>query len=373
MYFITRLILLYLSYSVIAYAEAEDIFSINTFQEETDRQFVDRTVQDFMQQYQIPGLSIAIAKDEEILLAKGYGFADLKKKIPVNITHKFRIASISKPITSAAIQLLREQGKLTLEDKVFGSKGILKDVFPVKNKYIEQISIRNLLEHTAGKEWTNNNNDPMFLKPELSQAALIRWVLENRPLTSPSGTEYAYSNFGYCLLGRVIEKLSGSKYPSFVRKHFFEKVNANSFAIGNKRPANTLFEVRYYADKPENAYGFPVARMDAHGGWVSSAIDVLKFSMSVDGRGKELLNKESIRLMTAATALNKNYALGWNVNQYNNWWHIGGLSGTAAILVRTEHGYNWAILLNKNSSDKQFIGDLDKLGWNIITGVKALN
>jgi CubicO group peptidase (beta-lactamase class C family) len=326
----------------------------------------------FMHKYKIPGLSIAIAKQGHIILAKGYGFADLDKKIPVNIMHKFRIASISKPITAVAIMKLREQGKLSLDDKVFGKDGILANDYSVEDQLLEKITVRHLLEHTAGKEWSNETNDPMFAKSELSQAATIRWVLKNRRLTKTPGTEYAYSNFGYCVLGRVIEKLGGIGYQYYVRKNIFIPIGAKSFSVGSKKPANSLFQVRYYSDTDENPYWFSVERMDSHGGWIANAIDLVNFSLSVDGRGKNLLNMESIKLMTTASKQNSNYALGWNVNQYNNWWHMGSLPGSASILVRTEQGYNWAVLLNKRSEDKNFFGDLDRLAWGLISDISVL-
>jgi len=366
------LFILILLPSSIVFSEGNS-FSINSFQDESDRQFIDNTIQQFMQKYHIPGLSIAIAKQEDIIFAKGYGFADIENKVPVNITHQFRIASVSKPITAVAIMQLREQGKLTLDDKVFGAGGILASEYPVEHELLNEITVRNLLEHTAGVEWTNDSNAPMFQKPELSQTALISWVLKNRPITKSPGSEYAYSNFAYCLLGRVIEKLSGLGYQYYVRKNILQPIHAKSFAIGRKKPANTIFQVRYYPDGEEDPYWFPVARMDSHGGWISNAIDLVKFSMSVDGRGNDILNNDSIKLMTTASKLNPNYALGWNVNQYNNWWHNGSLPGTASIMVRTEHGYNWALLLNKRSMDKNFSNDLDMLSWNLINGIKALN
>ena len=356
-----------------SFANAEaDSFSINVFQDESDRLFIEQTIENFMRKYQIPGLSIAIARQEEIIFAKGYGFADIEKKVPVNITHKFRIASVSKPVTSVAIMKLREQGKLSLEDKVFGTGGILANDYHVEDELLKQITVRHLLEHTAGKEWANDSHDPMFQKPDLSQAATIRWVLKHRRLTKVPGTEYAYSNFGYCILGRVIEKLSGIGYQHYVRKNIFLPVGVKSFSMGNKKPANSLFQVRYYPDTDESPYWFNVERMDSHGGWISNAIDLVKFSMSVDGLGEDILNKESIKIMTTPSKRNSNYSLGWNVNQYNNWWHNGSLPGTASILVRTEHGYSWAVLLNKRSEDKHFLGDLDKLSWNLISGIKAL-
>ena len=232
--------------------------------------------------------------------------------------------------------------------------------------------MRHLLHHTVGKEWTNDENLKKFKKTGLSQVALIRWVLKNRKLTKVPGGEYVYSNFGYCLLGRVIEAVSKLPYEAYVKKNIFEPAAAKSFKIGMRKPANTSFEVRYYPDTDESPYWFPVARMDAHGGWVSNAIDLVKFTLSVDGRDEDILNEESIKIMTTASKQNQHYALGWNVNQNNNWWHLGSLPGTASIMVRTEHGYSWAILLNQRSEAEQFLNDLDGLGWKLINGVKTL-
>ena len=351
---------------------ADNGFSINVFEDESDRQFIDKTINQFMQRYDIPGLSIAIAK-EEIILAKAYGFADVDKKIPVNIAHKFRIASLSKPITAVAIMKLMEESKLGLDDKVFGQNGILQNQLPTENKLLQQITIRHLLEHTAGENWTNDGRDPMFKDHELSQTNLIRKTLKENPITTEPGKIHAYSNFGYCLLGRVIEELSGIPYESYVRQTFFKTIGANSFSIGNKTPSNSAFQVRYYPDTEESPYSFPIKRMDSHGGWLSNAIDLVKFIISIDGRGEDALKKQTIKIMTTPSKQNPNYALGWNVNQNNNWWHMGSLPGTSSIMVRTEHGYSWAVLLNKRSEDNTFSSELDKLTWNIIGGIKALN
>ena len=352
---------------------ADGGFSINVFEDEADKQFIDQTINQFMQRYGIPGLSIAIAKQDEILFAKGYGFADTNKKVPVNIIHKFRLASLSKPITSAAIMKLMEEGKLKLDDKVFGKGGILHRRFPTKNKFLHQITIRHLLEHTAGKNWTNDGGDPMFQDYSLSQTNLIRKTLKENPITTAPGKSYAYSNFGYCLLGRVIEELSGIPYESYVRKTFFKDIGANSFSIGNKTPSKAITQVHYFPDTSESPYSFPIKRMDSHGGWISNAIDLVKFINSVDGLGEDVLSQESIKIMTTPSKHNPNYALGWNVNQYNNWWHLGLLPGTASIMVRTEQGYSWAVLLNKRSEDSSFGAELDKLSWNLIAGIKELN
>ncbi|MEL7342569.1 MAG: T9SS type A sorting domain-containing protein, partial [Bacteroidota bacterium] len=111
--------------------------------------------------------------------------------------------------------------------------------------------------------------------------------------------------------------------------------------------------------------------MDAHGGWIASARDLVRLLVAVDGFSTkaDLLSSSSISTMVAPSANNTNYAKGWSVNQFNNWWHTGALDGTASIWVRSSGGYTWAIILNKRIIDNQansFWGDFDNLGWSCI-------
>ena len=235
------------------------------------------------------------------------------------------------------------------------------------NRHVDAITIRHLLEHSAATEWENDSNDPMFSSPELGKQALVQKVLKDRILADPPGSRYAYSNFGYCVLGLIIEEISGINYEDYVKQSVFSQINAKSFALAENIPSETFPEVRYYDDEYD-PYQTPIKRMDSHGGWKSNAIDLVLFSLSVDGMAipEDLLSPASITSMSTPSANNDHYALGWNINQYKNRWHIGSLPGTASILVRTEHGYSWAILMNKSSSQASFMGDLDSLPWDLV-------
>jgi CubicO group peptidase (beta-lactamase class C family) len=150
----------------------------------------------FMEEYDVPGLSVAVAQNGSLAYAQGFGVADKKTGEKVTPAHLFRIASISKPITSVAIFSLVEQGRLKLADKVFGAGGILEsdhDVPPAK-KYINNITIGHLLTHASGG-WPNGPNDPMSAHKEMNHRKLISWTLNNLPLTSPPGTKFIYSKF----------------------------------------------------------------------------------------------------------------------------------------------------------------------------------
>ncbi len=151
----------------------------------------------FMKKHAVPGLSVAIAKEGRLVYAEGFGLADKESNETVTPSHSFRIASVSKPLTSVAIFRLMESGKLNLSDKVFGPKGILGTACgePPYLPYLEDVTIEHLLTHTAGG-WQNDESDPMFSHPAMDHQQLICWTIAHQALKHPPGRQYAYSNFG---------------------------------------------------------------------------------------------------------------------------------------------------------------------------------
>src|SRR4051812_9925699 len=161
--------------------------------------------EDFLGKWGIKGMSIAYGRGGGIGFEQGYGFADADQHEPVTPDHRFRIASITKPITSAAVMMCIERGSLKLNDKIFGPDSILGDAYGSKlPEKVLAITVDHLLTHTSGG-WTNDGNDPMFRHPDMNHQELITWTLATQPQLHPPGTSYAYSNFGYCVLGRVLE------------------------------------------------------------------------------------------------------------------------------------------------------------------------
>jgi CubicO group peptidase (beta-lactamase class C family) len=170
----------------------------------------------FMETYEVPGLSVAIAIKGKPAYVEAFGVADRDTGEALTPQHRFRIASISKPITSTGIFTLIEAGKLQLDSHVFGPNSILGDDYPTPLQHrsnIEQITIDHLLTHTTGG-WQNDAGDPMGFDKKMNHRELIAFALEHNDLTNPPGKSFAYSNFGYCLLGRVIEKLTGQTYET---------------------------------------------------------------------------------------------------------------------------------------------------------------
>lgn len=336
---------------------------------------MESTFNAFMREYGVPGASIAIAKEGRLVYARGFGVANEATGEPVTTRHQFRIASVAKPITSVAILTLVDRGRLRLSDRVFGAGGVLGTTFGTTpyGANIDRITVRHLLEHISGG-WPNNGQDPMFAQTGLNHAQLISWTLDNRPLDNAPGTNYDYSNFGYCVLGRIIERVTGESYENFVRREVLLRCGVTGMVIaGNTQADRRPNEVVYHGQGGENPYGMRVDRMDSHGGWIATAIDLVRFGVRVDGFATkpDILSGGSITEMRTPTLAGSGYAKGWAVNSAGNWWHNGSLPGAASILVRTSGGFCWAALVNTRSLRPEFNGRLDSVMWDVIGKVGA--
>lgn len=339
----------------------------------SERAGMDSIGEALVRKFDIPGLSVAIAHRGHLAYRQGFGFANTQTGEKVTPANLFRIASLSKPITSVAIFTLVERGRVKLEDKVFGPRGILGTDYgsPPYPPFVTDITVEHLLTHTSGG-WPNNGNDPMFSHPAMSQRQLIGWALANQHLPGPPGERYAYSNFGYCVLGRVIEKLSGESYRGFVRSQVLERCGVTGMRIaGNTLAQRAPNEVVYYSHVGRDPYGMNVERMDSHGGWIASASDLVQFLVHVDGFATDpnILRPATLRTMTTPSAENASYAKGWAIRN-QNWFHTGSLPGTTTLMVRSGRGLCWAILTNSRGAN-DFARALDEMGWQMVGQVKA--
>lgn len=329
---------------------------------------MDGVVTTFMRDHDVPGMSVAVARDGEMVHQKAYGLADRDRHENVTPAHLFRIASVSKPITSVAVFQLIEQGKLKLDDTVFGPGAILGTDFgePPYKPHVAEIRLKHLLTHTGGG-WQNDASDPMFRNTGMNHRQLITWAIADVPLANPPGEHYAYSNFGYCVVGRIIEKVTGRTYEQHVRTAVLAPCGIGDMRISGNTPADRARrEVVYYASIGENPYNMNVRRMDSHGGWLASAPDLVRFATRLN-----LLRPQSVAEMTTGTIANPGYACGWAVNKVPNWWHTGSLPGTTSIMVRTKSGFCWAALLNSRERSLNTSGALDGMMWEMVRKVKS--
>ena len=367
----------------------------------------DQLIEGFLAKHGVPGASIAITNASKIVYSKGFGFADEEAQTRVTPKNLFRIASLSKPITAVAILRLVEQEKLKFEDKVFSLLDFNVEIKAAGESFdarLSDISIEQLLQHRGG--WDRDKSfDPMFQSVRFaeqqgtpspaSQRDVIVSMLRQR-LDFEPGERFAYSNFGYCLLGRVIEKISGLGYESYVQTHVLKPLG-----IGKMRIAATQIhgraadEVRYYArgksksvfqaDLGEDvlpAYGaWHLEAMDSHGGWIASAEDLVQFAAAFDDWDHcPILSRRSIECMHAVPSVppgsDAYYTFGWNnrmdASGKANYWHTGSLPGTLAIMIRRRDGWNMVALLNtRDSQDPSGLGQgLDQLMHKVANEIK---
>jgi CubicO group peptidase (beta-lactamase class C family) len=339
-----------------------------------ERNRLARLAADFMDFYDVPGLSVAISIRGKPAYVEAFGVADREAGEALTPQHRFRIASISKPITSTGIFTLIEAGELPLHSRVFGPNSILGDDYPTPSNHrsnIEQITIEHLLTHTTGG-WKNDAGDPMGLDKRMNHRELIAWALEHNDLTDPPGKTFAYSNFGYCLLGRVIEKLAGQTYERYVKENILKRCGITDMQIaGNTLEDRATNEVKYYDEMGGDPYGLNVARMDSHGGWIATPSDLTTFFVHIDGfkDADQLLKDDTLRTMTTPTIANRGYAKGLFVNPQNNWWHGGALPGTETISVRTHSDFCWSAFTNTRSKFQDMFSALDLFMWHMVRSV----
>ena len=366
---------------------------------------LDAWMKEIMAAHKIPGGSLAVVKEGKLIYARGFGYADREAKTPVQPESLFRIASVSKPVTAVAILKLAEQGKLKLDDEVLDyidAEPFLADDRKIDERW-NQITLAQCLAHTGG--WDRGASyDPMFQALRMSREMNVPLPIEplhiiryqrGMPLDFDPGQRYAYSNFGYSLLGRVIEKVSGKPYEEYVREEVFAPLGLTAPRIGKSLASERAEgEVKYYVvddgtgiavtgpaggnedEKVPISYGvWRQETLDAHGGWIASTIDLAKFGAALDlvddgqaTRGK-LLSPASVQLMNSPHAEIKNpegeltghYGYGWTLKKHDELGEIsahgGALACTAASLMHFQDGLNVAVLFNlgQSSDGKTFL------------------
>lgn len=331
----------------------------------------------FMDVNRIVGASVAVVKDGQLVYSKGLGFADRESGIKATPQSLFRIASVSKLITATAIMRLVESDMLDLDDRAFGKKGILKDsVFiHARDNRVDDITVRQLLTHTAG--WsTRRYGDPMFEPLDIarrmdvpapaSQEAINEFVMRQH-LSYRPGSMYKYSNFGYVMLGKIIEELSGETYENYVKSQILNPLGIYDMTLtANYYSERVTQEVKYYDDAEvglrPSCYGTGkmcsrtyeasnYASLGAAGGWIGSATDIMRLLVSIDGSDDkpDMLSANSVDAMTQAYSRNSLGPLGWKGVHGDNWWRTGTLIGTNAILMRRADGISYFMVTNTNN------------------------
>ncbi len=345
--------------------------------------------------HKLPGAAVAVTRGGKLVYSRGFGYADAETRRLMKPDALFRVASISKPITAVAVMLLVDRGKVKLDAPVM-SYLKLRPAGAEFDPRWEKVTVRQCLQHTGG--WDRDAKggfDPIGTPGRITRALelvgppapddVVRYMM-GRPLDFDPGLRYAYSNLGYLVLGRIIETVTGQRYEPWVLLNVLGPCAAGGMllarALPEKRPAA---EVRYHDSRPRTGEclyppragqkvpvpdgAMNIEAFEAHGGWVSSAVDLVRFASALDSdRKSPLLSADALKEMWARPAgaagfritgqpRASYYGCGWSVRPVGdtgkaNAWHTGLIPGTSTLLVRRHDGLNWAVLFNTDANEK---------------------
>lgn len=348
----------------------------NAMSDIPELKLMDARIMRFLNRWQIKGASLAIMRNDSLLYAKGYGWADEEKRIPMEPSHILRMASVSKLLTATGIMVLKDRDSLSLKDTVFGPGGILDD--PFFNDLVDcdrnyrKITVEHLLRHQAGFR-----RDPLFSSVDVMNQLRLDHppvkedhfgLVLSRKLRWVPGQSQKYSNFGYLLLSEIIERVSGMPYEEFMKKEVLEPAGCFDMHIGgiyySDRRSN---EVRYYTHEGDgkfveeyNGSGKMVERcyggtnlplLSGAGAWCASPAEIARFVASIDGDPlvKDIISHESVMQMTAYIDRNT-FSLGWNdTDPAKGWNRTGTLAGTSALVKRFPDGECWIMITNTST------------------------
>lgn len=338
---------------------------------------MDSIMQRYLKRWEIHGAQLAISRHDSLLYARGFGYADKDRQIPMEPSYIMRMASVSKLVTATGIMKLRDMGKIRLSDKVFGPKGILNDTFyvnSIRDKRYFDITVEQLLRHKAG--FTNYAGDAIFSTRYIMQQnhlttppdhrTLLRIVLR-RHLGYTPGMAQRYCNIGYTLLSLIIEKRTGMSYENFMQRYVLNPAGCYDFHIaGNYLKDRRKNETVYYMHSssvpvPEfNNSGRMVVRCYGEndittalgaGAWVASAAELCRLVASIDGDRTvpDVISPQAVKLMTQEMP-DHQFSLGWNFTPRNRpWIRTGSLVGTSALVLRYPDGECWVFITNTST------------------------
>jgi CubicO group peptidase (beta-lactamase class C family) len=286
---------------------------------------LEQVVLTHMQRIGAPAATVAVGRGDALVYARGFGWADAARTRPVEPDALMRIASVTKPITAAAARKLIDEGRLRADDPVLARLAL--DDTPADRRWA-RIRVRHLIDHRGGWD-AHQSVDPMFQVDAIARRLhlerppraddIVRYML-HEPLQFEPGARKAYSNFGYCVLGRVIERVAGTNYIDYVRQQLLGPYGIGDVRLGTMN--NATRDARE-VDYPNGASGFNTVTGDSAGGLVASAPALVRFL--------------------------EHYWLGGAPRKpgtRGSWIVFGSLPGTSAMVRQLRSGVNYAVLMN---------------------------
>lgn len=329
---------------------------------------VDSYIEVQMRNLHIPGLSLAVVRDGRIVKAKGYGLANIEANSAATPKTVYELGSIGKQFTAAAVMMLVEEGKLSLDDT-------LTKYFPDAPRAWNRVTVRHLLTHTSGIQ--NHVAVPGYLKifktditfeTTPAREELLREFYK-LPMEFEPGETWAYDNTGYYLLGSIIEKASGKSYYQFLEERVFKPLGMNATTNTDPLPvvSNRAAGYEWVKDKYENRHPLLPAIAFSAGTIISTVEDMAKWDVAL--HTEKLLKRSSLEQMWTpartkdGTLASFDYGFGWFVDSYHGHryvQHIGGTPGFSTAIYRFLDDKLTVIILS-NHSDRL----LDQLAWGV--------
>lgn len=330
---------------------------------------VDQLVQDFLKQYKIPGVTVAVTKGGRLVLSKGYGYANAGKKIAMQPYHRTKIGSVSKLLTTAAVMKLHEQSNgFTVERKMYGPTGLFKG--PAFNKAMNDAiaryqpqenwkswycstQIKHLLSHSAGWERSGDKEGTakMFNVPvdQVTPRQVHLHFLSTKKLLFAPGSQSKYSNRGMGVMAHVVKRVSGKSYKWFVKKHVLHPIGLYDVASVSDPVSALDASPHKYANDGNSFVPFELSAkpgQGAAGGWRASARDLARFLVATDqlSNHSDILKKKTLQLMETRPFPNTvpGKALGWGIRVKGTGKklsHNGLLNAGTAYMVKYTPGY----------------------------------
>jgi CubicO group peptidase (beta-lactamase class C family) len=280
---------------------------------------VDEYVRAEMQKQHIPGLSLLVSRDGNPIRAQGFGLANVELQVPVKPETVFQSGSVGKQFTATAVMMLVEESKIGLEDP-------LTKFFPDAPAAWKQVTVRELLSHTAG--FTDYPKDFNFRKDYTEDEVLK--IVEGIPLAYPAGTKWSYSNLGYATLGILIHKVTGKFYGDFLQERIFKPLDMSTTRIISEADIIPNRAAGYRLVKGElknQEWVAPMINTTADGSLYFSINDLAKWDAAL--YTEKLLKRSSLDQMWTVAKLKNgqpnqdHYGFGWSIETKNGHKVIG--------------------------------------------------
>jgi CubicO group peptidase (beta-lactamase class C family) len=311
-----------------------------------------------------PGANIIVTKDKKILFKKSYGLANLEEKKPINEFTNFRLASITKQFTAMCIMILKENGKLSYENKV-------TDIFPEFPSCGKKIKIRNLLNHTSGMV-DYEDYIPDGQKEQLRDKDVYDILIRHDSTCFEPGTKYKYSNSGYSLLSLIVEKVSGKKFAEFLKEYIFKPLgmsNTIAYEKGISDVQNRAFGYSKTSDGFKNTDQSLTSAVLGDGGVYTSIMDYTKWDRALYTnkivKQKTLNDAFTVGLFNNGSPISEGYGFGWEIGKINECkivQHGGSTCGFTNYVIRIPEKKMMILLLTNRSG----VNDISKLAKSIV-------